>query len=381
MIFISHRTTDEDVANMIVDYLVGVGVPSDEIFCSSRAGNDVEKRISEEVRERLRQSDLNIAILSKDYYESAYCLNEAGIFWYREDAPILIALPEINERNMAGFLNGDYKIRRLSSENDISFIYDCVKDKHLTNGVSATTQTNANNKLRKTYEEYLSERTCEKPNNALMSVDISEITTHDERRVLYCILEKNTRKVWREDVKEWLFENEIRNINISNAFDLLASIGEGTEDGELLTLDIAFFRKISKHSEQLCEEIAQTLHFGKEAWEIFVNLLDSGELVGTADLFAVYLFESGFEALECGIWEELYRDIKKWEQKNDLDGKLSDSYMKALDFYVKKGMILQSESGYAVYPSLKGILFERPLIEIYEPLEKIKKRYQDDLPF
>ena len=214
-----------------------------------------------------------------------------------------------------------------------------------------------------------------------MSVDISEITTHDERMVLYCILEKNTRKVWREDVKEWLFENEIRNINISNAFDLLASIGEGTEDGELLTLDIAFFRKISKHSEQLCEEIAQTLHFGKEAWEIFVNLLDSGELVGTADLFAVYLFESGFEALECGIWEELYRDIKKWEQKNDLDGKLSDSYMKALDFYVKKGMILQSESGYAVYPSLKGILFERPLIEIYEPLEKIKKRYQDDVPF
>ena len=121
-IFISHRSTDKDVADMLVDFFSGTGIPRESVFCSSLPGNDVKEKISDEVKKALKTSAVNIAILSQDYYQSAYCLNEAGVLWY-EDTPVIpIALPEINYENMYGFLNNEYKLRRLDCDTDISYI-------------------------------------------------------------------------------------------------------------------------------------------------------------------------------------------------------------------------------------------------------------------
>ena len=127
-IFISHRSTDQKFCTMLIEFLILVGVPRNSIFCSSLPGNDVHERISSEVRNALKNSSLNIALLSTEYYKSAYCMNEAGIIWYNDTTPaILISLPEINEKNMYGFLDPDYKIRRLDNMQDITYIYDTVK--------------------------------------------------------------------------------------------------------------------------------------------------------------------------------------------------------------------------------------------------------------
>lgn len=111
-VFISHCSTDKGVADMLKDFLVTSGIPNDKIFCSSLPGNDINLRISAGVKKRLKESIVNILILSKDYYESAYCLNEAGIAWYLEDEvdSIAVCLPEIDEHNMWGFLNGENKV-------------------------------------------------------------------------------------------------------------------------------------------------------------------------------------------------------------------------------------------------------------------------------
>ena len=110
IIFISHRTTDKAVADMLVDFFSGTGIRKSVVFCSSLPGNDVDEKISGEVKRALKNSVINIAILSRDYYQSAYCLNEAGVLWYRDDVPVIpIALPEISENNMYGFLNNEYK--------------------------------------------------------------------------------------------------------------------------------------------------------------------------------------------------------------------------------------------------------------------------------
>ena len=128
IIFISHRSTDAEVADMLRDYLVATGIPNEYIFCSSLPGNDVAQNISREVKEKIANSTVNIAILSHAYYESAYCLNEAGIIWLQEpNVPaIVVGLPEITHTNMYGFLNSDNKLRRLNDANDISAIYDTV---------------------------------------------------------------------------------------------------------------------------------------------------------------------------------------------------------------------------------------------------------------
>lgn len=138
LIFISHRTTDKEIAEMLLEFLVTVGIPRDYIKCSSLPGNDVQQRISREVRAWIMDSVVNIAILSRDYYQSAYCLNEAGILWYLEDTPaILIAMPEINHESMAGFLNSDYILRRLDSDTDIAEIYETVREALRANSVKS----------------------------------------------------------------------------------------------------------------------------------------------------------------------------------------------------------------------------------------------------
>ena len=138
-IFISHRSTDKGIADMLVDFFAGTG-------------------ISDEVRSALKSSAVNIAILSHDYYQSAYCLNEAGVLWY-EDVPVIpVALPEINSGNMYGFLNNEYKLRRLDSDTDISYIYDTVSEAVSAPHTKASLITYENNKLRTRYAEYLKVR-------------------------------------------------------------------------------------------------------------------------------------------------------------------------------------------------------------------------------
>ena len=129
IIFISHRSTDKDIADILGDFFVGTGIPKEAVFCSSLPGNDINERISDEVKTALKNSAVNIAILSQDYYQSAYCLNEAGVLWYCDDVPVIpIALPEVNSNNMFGFLSNEYKLRRLDSDDDISYIYDTVSE-------------------------------------------------------------------------------------------------------------------------------------------------------------------------------------------------------------------------------------------------------------
>ena len=129
IIFISHRSTDKAIADMLLDFFSGTGIPRETVFCSSLPGNDINEKISGEVKTALKKSVVNIAILSTDYYQSAYCLNEAGILWYQDDVPVIpIALPEINSSNMYGFLSNEYKLRRLDSDTDIPYIYDVVSE-------------------------------------------------------------------------------------------------------------------------------------------------------------------------------------------------------------------------------------------------------------
>ncbi len=151
-VFISHRSIDASIADMIKDFLVGTGIPNDKIFCSSLPGNDVNEKISPEVKQRLKDASVIILILSKDYYESAFCLNEAGVAWYLDDVvSIPIGLPEISHDKMVGFLNSDYKLRRLDVDGDISYLYDAVHEKLNTSSVKHGVITQEMAKLKERY--------------------------------------------------------------------------------------------------------------------------------------------------------------------------------------------------------------------------------------
>lgn len=159
-VFISHRSEDQDVADMLKDFLVATGVPNSKVFCSSLPGNDVVLQIRDEVKKWLKKSIVNILILSKSYYESAYCLNEAGIAWYLEDEvnSIAVCLPEIDGSKMSGFFNKENKIRRLDKETDVAAIYDIIQQKLNLPVEKHSTVTRERQKLAKRYKEYIASR-------------------------------------------------------------------------------------------------------------------------------------------------------------------------------------------------------------------------------
>ena len=157
-IFISHRSTDKCIADILIDFFTSLGVKRECVFCSSLPGNDVKQKISEEVKAAINDSCLNIAILSKDYYDSAYCLNEAGVLWFKETAVILIALPEINPNNMIGFLNNEFKIRRLDNDDDIAYLSDQVCESTALSPQKHSIVTTETRKLKDRYEQCIANR-------------------------------------------------------------------------------------------------------------------------------------------------------------------------------------------------------------------------------
>lgn len=391
IIFISHRSNDKAIADMLVDFFSGTGIPRETVFCSSLPGNDINEKISGEVKTALKNSVVNIAILSADYYQSAYCLNEAGILWYQDDVPVIpIALPEINSSNMYGFLSNEYKLRRLDSDTDVSYIYDIVSDAVSSPHTKVGIITQENNKLRARYSDFLATREFPQIDpTPFSSTSLSEITTDDERIVLYYILQKNVRKVSKEIVLNWLHTNEIYGVNIDNAFDLLSSIGGGSVVNGALEFGLDVFRKYSSTSSELLIELEECVNQHKKlAANTFNVLWKSDVLDSTTKLLFAYIFDERMCSFGSRWMADVQiKSIKQWESKNWLDSTLSDNYGSALQFLIQNDFVYESDwtsygnpRAYTLCPSLQALLFNCPE-ELRQELQKIQSEHQAELPF
>lgn len=391
VVFISHRSTDKSVADMLVDFFVGTGIPKAAIFCSSLPGNDISEKISDEVKTALKSSAVNIAILSHDYYQSAYCLNEAGVLWYCDDVPVIpVALPEINCNNMFGFLSNEYKLRRLDSDDDISYIYDTVSEKLSVPSNKHGIITHEDQKLRERYVTFLGARV---PATQMMAIrpaiSTSEITTDDERIVLYYILKKSVRRVSKDTINVWLHKSEIYDVNVDNAFDLLASFDGGAVVDETLEFGIDIFRDYSAHSKEMLPELQSCVEqHTKLAVDTFNELWNANALDQITSLFVAYIVDERMQSFGARwMGEKQIESIKRWESKNMLNSPLSENYESCLGFFIHNNLIYESSwtgygnpREYSLCPSLERFLLNCPN-EVAEQLQKIKDAYYCELPF
>ncbi len=390
MIFISHRSTDKDIADMLVDFFCGTGVVRNTIFCSSLPGNDINERISNEVKTALKGSVINIAILSQAYYQSAYCLNEAGVLWY-EDVPVIpIALPEIDSTNMYGFLNNEYKLRRLDSDTDISYIYDAVCEALSIEQAKVSVITYESKKLMAKYSAYLNTRMPSVSSNVSSQVfSVSDITTDDERIILYYMLQMEVRKVTKEKVTQWLNESEIYHVNVDNAFDLLSSIGGGSVNDSTLELGIESFRKYTANAASVLPELKECVdRHTKLAVDTFREIWKSEVLNPATRLFVAYIIDERMRSFgDRWMAEAQIESIKLWEDKNQLDSELSSNYGSCLELFVQYDLVYESSwtsygnpREYSLCPSLRKFLFDCP-IEVLEEAQNIKQDHNMELPF
>lgn len=391
VIFISHRSIDADIASMLKDYLVETGIPNEYIFCSSLPGNDVRQQISVEVKQKMKNSTVNIAVLSTDYYKSAYCLNEAGIIWLQDSTPaITIGLPEIEPEKMYGFLNGDNKLRRLDNSDDIAAIYDIVQKAVKVKQATMAIANAASKKLVSRYISYLSirEKSTE-DSKGEASFSIENITTEDEKILLYYIISAKTRKISKNAFSNWLVQNELYGIRVDNAFDLLSSIGSGKLEDEELNLDMGLFRRCTTNTEKLLEELKPIYkHYQKLSSVKFITMWENNVLKDEDKLFVAYIIQSrtssfGTRWMEKGQIE----DIRQWEMNNSIDGSLVSTYTACLNLFVENNLVYPSSwtsydnvREYTLCPSLRELLIGNRF-EHYDELINAMERHKDTLPF
>lgn len=329
-IFISHRSTDKGIADMLVDFFAGTGISKEAVFCSSLPGN------------------------------------------------------------MYGFLNNEYKLRRLDSDTDISYIYDTVSEAVSAPHTKASLITYENNKLRTRYAEYLKVRELPPGGSDISIADtIAEITTDDERIVLYYILHENVRKVSKSTISSWLNKCEIRGVNVDNAFDLLSSFDNGALNNDTLEFGIDTFRKYSANVARVLPPLKKCVDQHIElAVNIFKKIWSDDTLDINIRLFVAYIVEERMRTFgDRWMAEGEIENIRQWESKNTLDSTLSNNYGSCLEFFVQNELVYASSwtsygnpREYTLFPSLQELLFNCPH-KIMEELQKVKDAYHLDFPF
>ena len=111
-IFISHATADRELASKLVDLLqLGVGIARDQIFYSSYPGSIPNgEYFVQHILKELNDSDLVLAILSQAYFDSDFCLAEAGAALARKEQGVggfySLVVPPEKLSAMGGVLYG-----------------------------------------------------------------------------------------------------------------------------------------------------------------------------------------------------------------------------------------------------------------------------------
>lgn len=317
MIFISHRSTDKNIVDIFVDFLKMVGVPSDAIFCSSLPGNDVKSKIDAEIKENLGKSDINIIFLSEDYYKSSYCLNEEGVIWFLDTQQIIIALPEINERNMVGFIDHNSKLRRLDVSSDVSGIYDIICAQYDLK-YSASIVNREIDKLVNRYKELIKNRDVDELTTEIFN---SNMLTDDEAAVLYYIWRHKKIKTRIDKINSWLETYEIYDIDAANGINLLVQSNKGKIDEEgNFSLDLKLFRSITSKSSKFMQDMGAKLmpHY-KPSKQVFLRLWAADKCADEIKLFLSYVMEEKIVAFGARWMAEMQiQDIRQWESKNSL---------------------------------------------------------------
>lgn len=121
-IFISHANANYDSADSLVDLLEsGIGIPDNDIFCSSLEGLGVPSGTNfvEFIRNQVSQPRVVILLLTEDYFNSQFCLSELGASWVLSHKMIPILVPPLEYKDVKAVLTG-IQVLKITDASDLN---------------------------------------------------------------------------------------------------------------------------------------------------------------------------------------------------------------------------------------------------------------------
>jgi hypothetical protein len=108
-VFISHAVKDKALVQEIVSLIEeGMGVPEEEIFCSSLNGYGIPngKNFVTYMKEQLFEPKVVVLMLTPSYFESKFCLSELGAAWIKSHDIFPILVPPLQYADVKDVLLG-----------------------------------------------------------------------------------------------------------------------------------------------------------------------------------------------------------------------------------------------------------------------------------
>ena len=106
-LFLSHSSQDVKVVNAFVNFMLTIGLKSEDIICTSVASTKIPngEDIFEYLNKVLNDEIYVLFFLSDNYYSSAVCLNEMGAAWIKKANSLNLLLAGFNFSDMRGVVN------------------------------------------------------------------------------------------------------------------------------------------------------------------------------------------------------------------------------------------------------------------------------------
>jgi hypothetical protein len=110
-VFISHSAKNKEIADHLCAFIARLGVKEKKIFCSSVVGQGIGngEKLNNAIATAIRKSSLLIFLISYDFINSSYCMEELGVGWYLSQQGkatcYYLVLPDIELSDLVGFVN------------------------------------------------------------------------------------------------------------------------------------------------------------------------------------------------------------------------------------------------------------------------------------
>jgi len=130
-LFISHAADDKPLVKAFVGVVEsGIGVPPQVIFCSSLKGQGIKPGIEfkDSIREHLDDATCVIALITPNFYSSAFCMCELGGVWLQAKSFIPVIVPPLTLTDLKAVLVG-LQALKIADSPDLDELRDEIADR------------------------------------------------------------------------------------------------------------------------------------------------------------------------------------------------------------------------------------------------------------
>jgi len=128
-VFVSYATPDEELAKALVDFIrLGCNLAEEQVFITARPGKLPKgSQFTEVIREALDGAAMAILLLTPSYYESRFCLAEAGSVWVQQKLHIPMLVPPVDYHDLEGVQLGE-QAAKIDSSTDLDEMRDQIHE-------------------------------------------------------------------------------------------------------------------------------------------------------------------------------------------------------------------------------------------------------------